>query len=143
MLFIGLLVLSLCQTFESSGQGYEKLLRGQKTTFDTAVAVQIQQYRLIRKKATIADKYISSLKTTIDSLNETVKLYSALDLTMQQIQQTQQEYQAKNDKAFSDLSQSFDKLLRQKIPPKKFYERTGVIAVFSVIVVESIRHLLK
>ena len=71
--------------FEAFPQ-YEKLVKGQPTTFDTAVAVRIDRYREEGLKLQLGEQLVDSLTNEVFSLYREQDLHSsevkALDLTI-------------------------------------------------------------
>lgn len=72
-------LLLLTTALTSEGQ-YFKLLKGQSSPFDTAVAIQINRYRLETVKLKLADRLVDSLISEIKSLHRETSLDDSLHL---------------------------------------------------------------
>lgn len=72
------LIALLCLTVLTSNGQYEKLVRGQKVTFDTAVAIQINTYRAESRKLKVGSSLIDSLSLALKSSIETSAIQTKL-----------------------------------------------------------------
>lgn len=141
-LFTVLFTSLICLTCEGQSD-FTLLLKGQKNPYDTAVAIEVHQYRLIRQKVAVGDTYIGSLRKTIDSLNAQMEVLYYLANTQGTLIAAQQDFGKKNEQAFDGLSARFDKLAEQLNAPKAWYERPLVIFGGAVVAVEVIHFLTR
>lgn len=117
------IILSTLTCLTSSAQ-YKLLLRGQPSLFDSAVSVELTQYRALRFKLTTAEQYIASLNSEIDSLRAENNALHMLSGQLAQINEKQVQFQQVNEKSFADLNGKFNNLLTEATKPKKWYQST-------------------
>jgi len=99
-------------------------LKGQPSPYDSAVSVELTQYRALRFKLTTAEQYIASLNTEIDSLRAENKALQLLSWQLSALGAKQDEFLTVNQKSFADLNGKFDNLLTEATKPKKWYQQT-------------------
>lgn len=100
----------LCLSFEASSQydRYAKLIRGEKSPLDTAVAIQIAEYRAIRFKVSIADSLIRSMRDEIEQLNLLSREKDTVNIIQSKMLVLDQAIIDEHSKTISDLSKSID-----------------------------------
>lgn len=123
----------LLLTCLSSEAQYSLLRRGQVVPFDSAIAIEITQYRAIRIKAITADMYIESLKQEIVGLRQEVNAMDSMTHILSVVTRNQEEFRSANAKSFSDLNEKFNTLLIETTTPKRWYERRGVLIGIGVL----------
>jgi predicted nucleic acid-binding Zn-ribbon protein len=119
--------IALTITCLSSKAQYKLVTRGQVNTYDSAVVVELTQYRALRFKLTTADNYIKSLKTEIDTLRAENAAWRGLSGQLATLSSKHEQFEQVNANSFKNLNEKFNDLLREATKPKKWYHRTGVL----------------
>ena len=99
------------------------ILKGKPSPYDSAVVIDLPQYRVIRYKLTTADTYILSLKKQVDSLKSEIKIWDELNLKFIALDSANEVSRQRNEQSFKELNKSFDRLLSEATKPKKWYEK--------------------
>lgn len=102
-------MLLLCLTFEVSAQ-YNLLRRGEPSTYDSAVNIEISEYRKIRRKVLTADSLVAQLNQEIEIRQGQGRAFASKVNIMQNIIDRQTETIKSKDETIRQLSQSFDNL---------------------------------
>jgi hypothetical protein len=131
----------LCLNFDSSGQ-YCLLKRNQVNPFDTAVAVEILEYRKIRTSSIVADSLIRSLRTEIDTLNIfIINLEASRELLMQVNERHEATILDKDNTIkglrhdFMELHTQCSRIKRAWYDSRGFYFGSGVVVSIGFIFV--------
>ncbi len=131
-------ILATVPIFEVSAQ-YKKLTFGQKSPFDTAVAVRIDRYRLETQKFKLADKLIDSLSWEVKSLYREVSISDSInDRSDVQIYFLQKSNQRK-DSINAVVNKNFKQLLEIANKKEPWYKKYEGVAVVTVVVIELTR----
>jgi hypothetical protein len=105
-----MILLSVCLTFEVSAQ-YSLMTRRQVLNeFDSAVTIEISEYRKIRKKVTTADSLIIALKAEVTKNAQLVYLNNTQAEGLKYLVQRHEDTIASKDKTIAELNSAFDEL---------------------------------
>ncbi len=121
------LLLWTCLICNAQDKPIRLMLRGQVVPFDSAGVIDLPVYRTIRKKLTIADQFIASLKKENDSLRLELNLYEGLITKYDTLESKQEQFAKENRQSFTALNTQFDKLLVEAEKPVKFFKRPIVL----------------
>ena len=118
------LFLWICLTCNAQeGKPIRLMLKGQLVPFDSAGVIDLPTYRTIRKKLTIGDQFIASLKKENDSLRQEINLWEGLVSKYDTLSGNQEKFAAENRQSFAALNGQFDKLLVEAEKPVRFYKK--------------------
>lgn len=129
------LTLLTAQNFNASAQ-YRKLLLGEKSPFDTAVAVRIDRYRLETKKFKLFKQLEDSLSIEIKSLQNEVDLCDSIRTKSEDQISILQKANTRKDSVNHVLNKNFDALFKQIEKP--WYKKPETL-LYVVITLEIIK----
>jgi hypothetical protein len=122
-----ILLACLCLTFNSFSQGaYSFLLRGQKSPYDSAVSIEIHEYRKIRFKLTTSDSLVVALISDVRAAASISLEKDSAISTLLKENSVHLEIERRQQKSFSDLNKNFNDLYIKSIS-KGFFQRPGVL----------------
>jgi hypothetical protein len=123
-----ILCLLICPSFELAAQTispYTFSLKGRPSPYDSAVTIQIAEYRKIRIKITTADSLVDALSSEINQLLTLVDKQDQANRILLDLTSRQEKTIARKDETIQDLSGQFDKLYETTVSKKKFYQTNG------------------
>jgi uncharacterized coiled-coil protein SlyX len=115
----------LCLSFSALAQ-YQKAAKGEPVPFDTAVIVELGEYRKIRSKVLLADSLVQSLSF---SLSLSLQAIAQQDSTISAQAFTiaaQEKTIARKDEVIQQVSTRFDELNKLATRPKRWYQKDGL-----------------
>jgi hypothetical protein len=121
-----ILFLFLCLSSDALAQ-YTFLRKGQTSSYDSSVNIEVKEYRKIRAKILTADTLVTALN---DEIKKSYVISSRKDTVISSqiliIESNARVIEVKT-KTISDLSDNFNKLFQANNKKKKFYERPGFL----------------
>jgi hypothetical protein len=123
-----ILLTSICPTFELGAQTlspYTFSLKGRPSPYDSAVIIQIAEYRKIRIKVTTADSLVDALSTEINQLLTLVDKQDQANRILVDLTSRQEATISRKEETIEDLSDQFDRLYEKSVSKKKFYQTNG------------------
>jgi hypothetical protein len=133
-----ILIFQIVPISKASAQ-YRKLLRGEKSPFDTAVAVRIDRYRLETKKFKLFKQLEDSLSIEINSLEKEVILSDSINAESQKQITILEKANARKDSVNHILNKNFNAAIQQSLKPwYKKPEGIGIIVIGTLEVLKLI-----
>lgn len=135
----------LCLSFNSFGQSpnYIRLLFGQASPYDTAVAIQITEYRAIRFKLSTAENLVRGLNDELRKSTAVIQNLEAVKINYE-LQLSSLEKSHRDDRqTIADLNKHIDDLVKL-IPGKKpFYKSNVALMCYGAAIVTGLIKLSK
>lgn len=136
-----ILFVLICLSFDACAQ-YRKVLKAESSPYDTAVLIQIQEYRKIRIKVTFADSLINSLNMELSKSRLIVQQKDSSQSILIEIQKASAVTISRQAETIQSVSKSFDDLNKLVSAPTPWIKKPWVIFSGGAIVGIILKSLL-
>lgn len=133
-LFGGLFMLTISVSAQELSP-YKLLLQGERSPYDTAVAIELPTYRFETWKLQTADQLIDSLSVEIDSLYQERQLSATVIQSQEHIIDIQVKTINRTDSTLDRIDENYKALVAVVTAPDPWYERVPgwLIAVLAFV----------
>ena len=134
-LFGGLFMLTISAQAQELDP-YKLLLKGERSPYDSAVAIELPTYRFETQKLQLGDQLIDSLLVEIDSLREEARLSEVVISSQERVIETQGKTISRTDSTLNRIDANYDKLHEIATAPEPLLDRvpSWLVAVIGLVI---------
>lgn len=118
----------LLLNFNASAQ-YERLTKGERSTFDSSINIQLSTYRVWRVKLLVGDSLIAGFKNECDSMRIELDKFNVLTTAQVHEINAITGFVTRERSNYDSLNTKFDSLIMVVSKQKPFYEQPLFIAI--------------